>query len=194
MTSYLGHWKILHSKFPSSPLPWSSSTVSSLVRGVSAVLGELASPVSPSQWTVGVFWLERRRRRGATLWSPWLNDWETPEPPLANPSPQPWRDPSLRRPPEPERMVGVPGTEMSGSAFLMGEGEVGALRGSETVWNWFLVITKSHVYKGHGGTVTCWSFNQYNQCTRPSALWFLQTRKVLYKHCFSLIVAGAETN
>lgn len=144
-----------HSTFSSSPLLSSSSTLSWLVSGASAAWGGFVSPFSPSQRTDEVFWLERSRRRGGVFWSPGLNDWETPEPPLANPSPQPWRDPSLRRPPELVRMTGVPGTEMSGSvwdwAFLRGEGETGALRGSETVWNKFkvekrILLLKSHVY------------------------------------------------
>lgn len=139
----------------SSPLPSSSSMLSWLLSGASAAWGAFVSLFSPSQRTVEVFWLERSRRRGGVLWSPGLKDWETPEPPLANPSPQPWRDPSLRRPPEPERVTRVPGAEMSGSvwdwAFLMGEGETGALRGSETKCNEFKVeklflLLKSHVY------------------------------------------------
>lgn len=128
-------------------LPSASSKLDS--SGASAAPGVFWSPPSPSQTTVWVFWAERSLRSGGVLWSPGLNDWESPEPPLANPSPQPWRDPSLRRPPDPGRVFGIPGTEMSGSTFLPGTGDPGALRGSEREINsgycWFhitVVCTK----------------------------------------------------
>lgn len=119
----------------SSPLPSSSSTLSWLVNDPS---GSRAGPVRlpvPSHRMVEEFRLEPNLWRGGVLWSPGLKDWDTPEPPLVKPIPQPWREPSLRRPPDPERMARVPGTEMSGSgwclAFLTGDGDTGALRGSE---------------------------------------------------------------
>lgn len=122
--------------------------LSSLVSAVSATCGPSVSLLSPSQRTVAEFWLEKSRWRGCALLSPGLKDWETPDPPLVNPSPYPWRDPSFRRPPEPERKAGDPGTEMSGSAwagaFLKGEGETGALRGSgknmTLIHSWLMLV------------------------------------------------------
>lgn len=134
------YYNILHhSIFSSSSFLSSPSIFPWFVNVDSAAGGALVSPLSPSQRTVEVFWLDCSRKRGGVLWSPGLKDWETPEPALARPMPHPWRDPSLRRPPEPERMAGLPGAEMSTSvwdgAFLNGDGDTGALRGSETVWN-----------------------------------------------------------
>lgn len=132
-----------HSAVSSSPLPTSSSTLSWVDSGRSASWGcSLISLSAASQWTELAFWLENSRSRGGVFWSPGLKDWETPDPPLVKPSPQPWREPSFRRPLEPEREAGLPGAEMSGSecaTFLTGEGETGALRGSETVGNEFKV-------------------------------------------------------
>lgn len=119
----------------SSPLPSSSSTLSWLVSDPSGSWGGPVWLPVLSHRMVEELWLEPNLWRGGVLWSPGLKDWDTPVPPLVKPIPQPWRDPSLRRPPDPERRAGVPGTEMSGSgwcpAFLTGDGETGALRGSE---------------------------------------------------------------
>lgn len=131
--------------FSSAPFTSSSSALSWPVNGASASWDAL---LSPSHRTAALFWLERSRWRGCVFWSPGLKDCETPEPALANPNPQPWRDPSLRRPPEPARVAGAPGRETSGSVwdadFLRGEGETGALRGSGTVWKGFI-----NYYKGN---------------------------------------------
>lgn len=110
-------------------LPSPSSKLDS--SDTSAALGVFSSGPSPSQTAVCLFWAERSLRSGGVLWSPGLKDWESPEPPLASPIPQPWRDPSFLRPPEPGRVAGIPGTEMSGSPFLPGTGDPGALLGSE---------------------------------------------------------------
>lgn len=169
---YFLHWKscistqkwIPHSTFSSSPFSWSSSTIPWLVSGASSTWGAFVSLVSPSQRTVPGFWFEHSRWRGCVLLSPGLNDWETPDPPLLKPSPCPWRDPSLRRPPEPERKAGDPGTEMSASvwdgALLKGEGETGALRGSgksmtlvNIGWNQTGIHTQNNVH-------SCWIRNR----------------------------------